>query len=119
MKQSKLWVLAALLMLASCSTKRSAIDELESFSYELRDHSADYTVDEWKEAGEKFVKIRKNISKHELEYTPEEKTRIGKLEGKCAGYMARGMKQGFFDKLKAFGNELKGIITGILNAVTE
>jgi hypothetical protein len=29
------------------------------------------------------------------------------------------MKQGFFDKLKAFGNELKGIITGILNAVTE
>ena len=119
MKQSKLWVLAALLMLASCSTKRSAIDELESFSYELRDHSANYTVDEWKEAGEKFVKIRKDISKHELEYTPEEKTRIGKLEGKCAGYMARGMKQGFFDKLKAFGNELKGIVYGILNAVTE
>ena len=110
---------ALALMLVSCSTKQRVINQLESFSYELRDHSANYDVDEWKEAGEKFVKIRKEISKHELEYTPEEKTRIGKLEGKCAGYMARGMKQGFFDKLKAFGNELKGIIAGILNAVTE
>ena len=59
------------------------------------------------------------ISKHELEYTPEEKDRIGKLEGKCAGYMAKGMKEGVFDKVKAFGNELKGILKGILNAVTE
>ena len=69
--------------------------------------------------GEKFLKIRQNISKHELEYTPEEKDRIGKLEGKCAGYMAKGMKEGVFDKVKAFGNELKGILKGILNAVTE
>lgn len=110
---------AIALMLASCSTKQRAISQLEDFSYELRDHSANYTSAEWTDAGEKFVKIRKNISKHEMDYTPEEKARIGKLEGQCAGYMARGMKQGFFDKLKGFGNELKGIITGILNAVTE
>ena len=36
------------------------------------------------------------------------------------GFKAREFGEpGFFDKLKAFGNELKGIITGILNAVTE
>jgi len=29
------------------------------------------------------------------------------------------MKEGVFDKVKAFGNELKGILKGILNAVTE
>ena len=114
MKQSKLWVLAALLMLASCSTKRSAIDELESFSYELRDHSANYTVDEWKEAGEKFVKIRKDISKHEFDYTAEEKAKIGRLEGDCARYMAKGVKDGFFDKLQNFGSEIMGILEGIL-----
>ena len=105
--------------LSSCNTKQHAINQLENFSYELRDHSARYSVNDWQRAGEKFLKIRQNISKHELEYTPEEKDRIGKLEGKCAGYMAKGMKEGVFDKVKAFGNELKGILKGILNAVTE
>ena len=107
------------LWLTSCNTKQHAINQLEKFSVELRDHSARYSVNEWEKAGEKFVKIRKNISKHELDYTPEEKAKIGKLEGQCAGYMAKGMKEGVFDKLKAFGNELKGIIKGILNALTD
>ena len=105
--------------LSSCNTKQHAINQLENFSYELRDHSSRYSVNDWQRAGEKFLKIRQNISKHELEYTPEEKDRIGKLEGKCAGYMAKGMKEGVFDKVKAFGNELKGILKGILNALTE
>ena len=115
------FILTAVIMLcaASCSTKQGAISQLERFSYELRDHSSRYSVNDWQRAGEKFLKIRQNISKHELEYTPEEKDRIGKLEGKCAGYMAKGMKEGVFDKVKAFGNELKGILKGILNAVTE
>ena len=54
--------LLAGLTLASCSTKQHAINQLESFSYELRDHSARYDVQDWQHAAEKFVKIRKNIS---------------------------------------------------------
>ena len=105
--------------LSSCNTKQHAINQLENFSEELRKNSSHYSVNEWKAAGEKFVKIRENISKHEFDYTPDEKTKIGKLEGKCAGYMAKGMKEGVFDKLKAFGNELKGILMGILNSVID
>ena len=111
--------LMLVMQLTSCSTKQHAISQLENFSYELRDHSARYSINEWERAGEKFVNIRKNISKHELDYTPEEKAKIGKLEGQCAGYMAKGMKEGVFDRVKAFANELKGILKGILNAVTE
>ena len=105
--------------LSSCNTKQHAINQLENFSEELRKNSSQYSVNEWKKAGEKFVKIRENISKHEFDYTPDEKAKIGKLEGKCAGYMAKGMKEGVFDKLKAFGNELKGILMGILNSVID
>ena len=107
------------LSLASCSTKQHAINQLENFSEELRDHSSRYSLKEWERAGEKFVKIRKNISKHEFDYTPDEKARIGKLEGQCAGYMARGMKEGFFDKVKGYSNEIKNAIMGILNAITD
>lgn len=106
-------------LLCSCATKEHAINRLEKFSYELRDHSAYYTMDEWKHAAEKFVDIRKDIKKHEFEYTAEQKKKIGVLEGKCAGYMAKGAKEGFFDKLKGIGNEINGILQGILNAVTD
>ena len=106
-------------LLSSCATKEHAINRLEKVSYELRDHSAYYTMDEWKQAAEKFVDIRKDIKKHEFEYTAEQKKKIGVLEGKCAGYMAKGAKEGFFDKLKGIGNEINGILQGILNAVTD
>ena len=60
------------------------------------------------------MKIRKDINKHEFDYTAEEKQRIGKLEGDCARYMAKGAKEGVFDKLMNIGGEIKGILDGIL-----
>ena len=105
------------LMLASCSTKQSAINQLENFSYELRDHSRYYDVDDWEKAGKKFVKITKKVKKHEFDYTPEEKAKVGRLEGECAGYMARGAKDNVSDRLRGIFNEIKGIIEGAKDAV--
>ena len=101
-------------VLMSCATKQSAISQLEDFTYELRDNSRYYIAEDWQKAGKKFVKIRMNISKHEFDYTAEEKAKIGRLEGDCARYMAKGARDGFFDKLQNIGNEIKGILEGIL-----
>lgn len=106
-----------LLALSACSTKQSAINQLENFSYELRDHSRDYDVDEWERAGKKFVNIRERIHKHEFDYTASEKAKIGRLEADCVKYMAKGAKDGVFDKLKNIGNEIKGVIQGIMDAL--
>ena len=102
------------LVMASCSTKQSAISQLEDFSYELRDHSRYYNTNDWEKAGKKFVNIREKISKHEFDYTAEEKAKIGRLEGECAKHMVKGAKEGVFDKLKNIGSEIKGILEGIL-----
>ena len=104
------------LALASCSTKQSAINQLESFSTELRDHSRYYDVQDWEKAGQKFVKLTKTVKKYQMDYTPEELARIGRLEGECAGYMARGAKENFTDRLNGFINELKGILRGVTDA---
>ena len=104
------------MLFASCSTKQSAINQLESFSTELRDHSRYYGIQDWEKAGKKFVDITKTVKKYELKYTPEELARIGKLEGECAGYMARGAKDNVTDRLKGFLNELKGILQGVTDA---
>ena len=108
---------AMLLALTACSTKQSAINQLEDFSYELRDNSRNYDADDWERAGKKFVKIRKNVNKHEFDYTAEEKTKIGRLEANCVKYMAKGAKDGVFDKLKNIGSEIKGIIQGIMDVL--
>ena len=104
------------MLFASCSTKQSAINQLESFSTELRDHSRYYDIQDWERAGKKFVDITKTVKKYELKYTPEELARIGRLEGECAGYMARGAKDNVTDRLKGFLNELKGILQGVTDA---
>ena len=118
MKTMKIWMacIVMILAMASCSTKQRAIDQLESFSYELRDHSRYYDVQDWEKAGKKFVKLTKTVKKYELEYTPEELARIGRLEGECAGYMARGAKNNITDRLNGFINELKGILQGVTDA---
>ena len=107
---------ALALALTSCSTKQRAINQLESFSTELRDNSRYYDFQDWEKAGKKFVKITKNVKKHEFDYTPAEKARIGRLEGECAGYMARGAKDNVTDRLRGFINELKGILQGVTDA---
>ena len=108
---------AMMLIFTACATKQSAISQLEDFSYELRDHSRDYDIDDWERAGKKFVKIRKKINKHEFDYTEAEKTKIGRLEANCVRYMAKGAKDGVFDKLKNIGSEIKGVIQGIMDAL--
>ena len=113
MKIRNLFLCGALaLVVASCSTKQHALNQLESFSYELRDNSRYYDMQDWEKAGGKFVKITKKVKKHEMEYTPEEKARIGRLEGECAGYMARGAMDNITDRLRGIYNELRGIIEG-------
>ena len=117
MKTIKLIICCVMvLVLASCSTKQRAIDQLESFSTELRDHSRYYDIQDWEKAGKKFVDITKTVKKYELKYTPVELARIGRLEGECAGYMARGAKDNDTDRLKGFLNELNGILQGVTDA---
>ena len=117
MKTIKLFICCVMvLVLASCSTKQTAINQLEKFSTELRDHSRYYDVQDWEKAGQKFVKITKKVKKYEAEYTAEEKSRIGRLEGECAGYMARGAKDNVTDRLRGIFNEIQGIIEGVTDA---
>ena len=117
MKTIKLFICCVMvLVLASCSTKQTAINQLEKFFTELRDHSRYYDVQDWEKAGQKFVKITKKVKKYETEYTAEEKSRIGRLEGECAGYMARGAKDNVTDRLRGIFNEIQGIIEGVTDA---
>ena len=101
-------LIVAMLLVSSCATRESAINDLEKFSYELRDNSQYYTAKKWRKAVDKFGKIRREISRHD--YTVAERQRIGRLEGDCARYMVRGAKEGVMNSVFGLGSEIQGIL---------
>lgn len=101
----------AALSAGSCATRESAVNDLQNFSYELRDNSQYYTARKWKKAVKKFGRIRREIARHD--YTVAERQRIGKLEGDCARYMVRGVKDGVGDQVLGIGSEIQGILDAI------
>ena len=101
-------LIVAMLTVSSCATRESAINDLEKFSYELRDNSQYYTAKKWRKAVDKFGKIRREISRHD--YTVAERQRIGRLEGDCARYMVRGAKEGVMNSVFGLGSEIQGIL---------
>ena len=101
-------LIVAMLSVSSCATRESAINDLEKFSYELRDNSQYYTAKKWRKAVDKFGKIRREISRHD--YTVVERQRIGRLEGDCARYMVRGAKEGVMNSVFGLGSEIQGIL---------
>ena len=98
-------------MMTSCSTKQGAIRQLERLSYDLRDNSSYYTVNDWKAAAEKFGTIRNKMTKYD--YTPAERRRIGELEGLCARYMVSGLKNGAINGILGIGSEIRGILESL------
>ena len=100
--------IVAMLSVSSCATRESAINDLENFSYELRDNSQYYTAKKWRRAIDKFGRIRREISRHD--YTVAERQRIGRLEGDCARYMVRGAKDGVVNSVFGLGSEIQGIL---------
>ena len=101
-------LIVAMLLVSSCATRESAINDLENFSYELRDNSQYYTAKKWRRAIDKFGRIRREISRHD--YTVAERQRIGRLEGDCARYMVRGAKDGVVNSVFGLGSEIQGIL---------
>ncbi len=106
-----LLIVAIMALISSCTTKQSAISQLEKFSCELRDNGRYYNIRDWEKAAEEFSNIRKKIKKYD--YTSAERHRIGELEGQCAGYVYEGVK----GRIQDYGNELNGILEGLLDII--
>ncbi|PTL30927.1 hypothetical protein AXF23_07365 [Prevotella sp. oral taxon 313] len=104
-------LIVATLSVSSCATRESAVNDLEKFSYELRDNSQYYTAKKWRKAVNKFGRIRREIARHD--YTVAERQRIGRLEGDCARYMVRGAKDGVVNSVFGLGSEIQGILDAL------
>ena len=103
-----LFSLLALALFTSCDKKQSAIDDLESFSQELKENSFDYNNQDWEEAHEQYQLLVEQIDQYE--YTDEELKEIGKLKAGCLKQMAKGAMKQFQDGIHNITKQMEGAI---------
>lgn len=116
MKRRSFFALAAIavmMLLASCATKQSAVNDLRAFQQEIDTNGMTYSLNDWKKAAQDYAKINKRIYKHYDEYTPQELEEVGKLNGQCAASFAKGTAQNLGNKAQGAVSLIKGLIDGV------
>lgn len=68
------------------------LSKLRRFCDELEKNSSSYTIYEWADAADEYSRIEAELLKYN--YDDAEHEEIGYLKGKCAGYLAKGVKEG-------------------------
>lgn len=108
MKKNILMIALAAFVMCSCQTKKSAINDLHSLNQELQINSFNYTIKDWKDAGERYVKINKRITKHAGNYTNAEVKDITETNGQ----IVRSFTEGAVTKVAGAVSALKSFVDG-------
>lgn len=106
-----LWMLCVWGLLAACTVfEKGPVEKLEDLTEEIRMNHQKYSVADWKRAYARYEEIAKEME--EYRFSPEERRRIGVLEGECVRLFmnsAAGSLGGLEDEVNGF---IEGLTEG-------
>ena len=108
---------ALALSYTSCDSSQSAINDLEVLLQEIETNYQTYTEEDWENMSLSYSAIEEELAKHE--YTDEELKEIGRLKGKCMGYLTKQSLKDLEKQIKDLTKELEGGIEGFLEALSD
>lgn len=100
----------------SCDSSQSAINDLEALLHEIETNYQSYTEEDWENMSMSYSAIEEELTKHE--YTDEELKEIGRLKGKCTGYLTKQSLKDLERQVKDLAKELEGGIEGFLEVLS-
>lgn len=100
----------------SCDSSQSAINDLEVLLHEIETNYQTYTEEDWENMSLSYSAIEEELAKHE--YTDEELKEIGRLKGKCMGYLTKQSIKDLEKQIKDLTKELEGGIEGFLEVLS-
>lgn len=103
-----------LLGLVACDPAKSAISDLESLVNKIEANHESYTQEDWDRIAILYSEIEEELAKHE--YTDEQLKEIGRLKGKCVGFLTKKSLEDFEKQMKNLPKELEGTIEGFMDA---
>lgn len=116
MKKMIIAACVAVLMLGSCTTSQTALNELRDLSAQINIEGSTYGLNDWRHVATKYYKVDKKVLKYVQKdaYTPEEMEEIGELQGSCVSGFAKGVGQNVSTKVMNATNVAKGIAKGLI-----
>ena len=108
--------IALVFSLTSCESSQTAINDLEDLLHEIETNYQSYTEEDWENISVSYSAIEEELTQHE--YTDEELKKIGRMKGKCMGYITKQSLNNLEKQIKDFTKELEGGIEGFLEALS-
>lgn len=105
------------LVLTACNKQEQAIDDLRSFSEQLKEESADYTQEDWQQAGEDYQQIIEEIEQYE--FTDEQLKEIGRLQAVCIKQMSKGAMKIMRHNMNSISKQLEGALEEFMSPDTD
>ena len=102
--------------ITSCDSSQSAIKDLEVLLNEIEENHQSYTEEDWEAMSLSYSAIEEELAKYE--YTDEELKEIGRLKGKCMGYLTKQSLKNLEKQIKDLTKELEGGIEGFLEVLS-
>ena len=101
-------IAAMAVSMQSCSTRRAAINDLESLVDKVEKNGEEYTLEDWENVIYRCAKIEKKLQKHE--YSAEEHREIGTLKGRLAGVVTKDILTNSAKKVISIEGSMEGIL---------
>lgn len=108
-------IAAMAVSMQSCSTHRTAINDLEALVNKVEKNGAKYTLEDWENVISRCAKIEKRLQEHE--YTTEEYREIGTLKGRLAGVVTKDILTNSAKKVISIKEQLDGGTEGFLEGL--
>lgn len=102
--------------ITSCDSSQSAIRDLEILLNEIEENHQSYTEEDWENMSLSYSAIEEELAKYE--YTDEELKEIGRLKGKCIGYLTKQSLKDLEKQIEDLTKELEGGIEGFLEVLS-
>lgn len=100
----------------ACDSSQTAINDLETLLHEIETNYQSYTEEDWENMSLSYSAIEEELAKHK--YTDEELKEIGRLKGKCMGYLTKQSLKDLEKQIKDLTKELEGGIEGFLEVLS-
>lgn len=120
-KKTILAAFAALVLMCSCSTSNSALNDLRTLDKQIAIEGSTYGINDWRKTAQKYYKTDRKIAKFAADgrYTNAEMEEIGHLQGSCVSGFAKGLGQNISTKAQNVASLIKGIVNGLKEGFTK
>ncbi len=115
MRKSFIFLIVAMLTLASCSTERRGLNQMRKLTNEVEAKGQYYDVEDWKEAYADFRAIDEKVDIKKL--NNEQAAEYGELKGRLVSKFAKCSVQSVVNSVSSYINEGKGIIKGVIDGL--